>query len=118
MLAERAVDALVEALPEGSARRLAAGEWGVRIEDEWPIDIGIRIADDLLRIQAFASPPEHAPPDATVLHWNRHTRIVRFGKSTAGDIWVHADYPVELVDQARLDQLLGLVVEAVRSVRR
>jgi hypothetical protein len=99
------------------ARRLADGEWGLRVDDTWPLDIGIRVADGLLRIQAFAVPAADAQADDEVLHWNRQTRMVRFARTRSGDIWVQADLPVELVGERQLDRLLGLVVEAAQAAR-
>lgn len=121
MAPERVVDAFVAALPDGAGRRLAPGEWGLTLEagaaGSWPLDIGVRLADGLLRIQAFAVPASDAPADADVLHWNRQTRLVRFSRTRSGDIWVQADLPAELVDEAQLDRLLGLVAEAARAAR-
>lgn len=97
------------------ARQLAHGEWGLTIPDDQPLDIGIRITDGLVRIQAFAVPAADAPAAEDVLHWNRATRIVRFARTRSGDLWVQADLFVDGPDS--LDQVLGLVVEAARSAR-
>jgi hypothetical protein len=114
------VDAYIGALP-GAARRLADGEWGLTLSPEsaggWPLDIGIRIAEGLLRVQAYACPAAHALPDAELLHWNRNTRIVRFARTGDGDIWIQADLPEAAVDAAELDRLLGLVVETATELR-
>ena len=121
MPVERVVDAFVAALPDGAGRRLADGEWGLTLEQgaagDWPLDVGLRLSDGLLRIQAFALPAAHAPADEDVLHWNRTTRIVRFARTRSGDVWVQADLPAELVDEKQLDRLLGLVAEAARAAR-
>ena len=121
MPVERLVDAFVAALDDGAGRRLADGEWGVTLPagtaGDWPLDIGIRLADGLLRIQGFAVPAEHAPADSDVLHWNRTTRLVRFSRTRSGDVWVQADLPAELVDERQLDRLLGLLAEAARAAR-
>ena len=101
------MDAFVAALPDGAGRRLATGA-GMML---------YHLADGLLRIQAFAVPAADAPADADVLHWNRHTRLVRFARTRSGDIWVQADLPAELVDETQLDRLLGLVAEAARAAR-
>jgi hypothetical protein len=97
------------------ARRLADGEWGLTVADEHPLDIGIRVADGLVRVQAFAVPAADAPNDADVLHWNRSTRVVRFARTRSGDLWVQAELFVSAADS--LDAVLGLVVEAARSAR-
>lgn len=107
---------MIDAYLDGvGARRLADGEWGLTIPDEHPLDIGIRIAGGLVRIQAFAVPAADAPADEDVLHWNRSTRIVRFARTRSGDIWVQADVFADAADS--LDAVLGLVVEASRSIR-
>lgn len=97
------------------ARRLAEGEWGITIPDEYALDIGIRLADGLVRIQAFAVPAADAPADEDVLHWNRSTRVVRFARTRSGDLWVQAELFASNADP--LDAVLGLVVEAARSAR-
>jgi hypothetical protein len=99
------------------ARSLAEGEWGLTVPDEHPLDIGIRLADGLLRIQAFAVPAADAPADEDVLHWNRSTRVVRFARTRSGDLWVQADLLASGADADSLDRVLGLVVEASRSAR-
>ena len=98
------------------ARRLAEGEWGLTVADDHPLDIGIRVADGLVRIQAFAVPAADAPPDEDALHWNRSTRVVRFARTRSGDLWVQADLLLAGAGEA-LDSVLGLVVEAARSAR-
>ena len=122
MPVERVVDAFVAALADDAGRRVPPGEWGLTLAagtaGEWPLDLGMRLEDGFLRIQAFAIPAEHAPADEHVLHWNRTTRLVRFARTRSGDVWVQADFPAELVDERQLDRLLGLVVEAVTAARR
>jgi hypothetical protein len=110
-----AIDAVQRYLEGVGARRLADGEWGLTIADEHPLDIGIRVADGLVRVQAYALPAADAPADEDVLHWNRTTRVVRFARTRSGDLWVQADLFLDAA--ASLDQLLGLVVEASRSAR-
>ena len=105
----------------GETRRLAAGEWGITLAAEqargWPLDVGVRIADGLVRVQAFALPADEAINPWNFLHWNRGTRYIRFACTRAGDIWVHADLPVAAVDEQALDRLLGLVVEGAVAAR-
>jgi hypothetical protein len=110
-----AIDAVERYLNGVGARRLADGEWGLTIADEHPLDIGIRVVDGLLRIQAFALPAADAPADEDVLHWNRGARVVRFARTRSGDLWVQADLFLDAA--ASLDRVLGLVVEAARSAR-
>lgn len=109
------IDAVSRYLESIGARSLAAGEWGLTVPDEHPLDIGIRVADALLRIQAFAVPAAAAPPDEDVLHWNRSSRVVRFARTRSGDVWVQADLLDP--DPNSLDRVLGLVVEASRAAR-
>ena len=110
----------IEGLP-GETRRVAHTEWGVTLDEErgggWPLDVGLRLADGLLRVQAFALPYRDGLDFGQVLHWNRQTRMARFGCTRSGDIWVHADLPVEAVNPEQLDRLLGLVVEGALNVR-
>lgn len=98
-------------------RRLAEREWGLTVQDEWPIEIGIRLAAGLLRVQAYAVPAADAPDDSELLMWNRHTRLIRFGRAGSGDIWIHGDLPEAAATPDELDRLLGLVVEAVQAAR-
>src|SRR3954469_21088518 len=97
------------------AREVADGEWGLTVADEHPLDIGIRVVDGLIRIQAFAVPAADAPADDDALHWNRATRIVRFARTRSGDLWVQADLFADASEA--LDRVLGLVVEAARAAR-
>jgi hypothetical protein len=112
-----AIDAVSRYLEGVGARRLAEGEWGLTIADEHPLDIGIRVADGLVRVQAFAVPAADAPASEDVLHWNRSTRVVRFARTRSGDLWVQADVFLDAGDSDSIDRALGLVVEASRSAR-
>jgi Putative bacterial sensory transduction regulator len=111
------IDAVSRYLEGVGARRLAEGEWGLTVADEHPLDIGIRVADGLVRIQAFAVPAADAPASEDVLHWNRASRLVRFSRTRGGDVWVQADLFAAAADAAAMDKLLGLVVEASRAAR-
>ena len=118
-----AVDVIADyigALP-GDTRRVAHGEWGVTLDEErgggWPLDVGLRLADGLLRVQAFALPYRDDLDLGQILHWNRRTRIVRFACTRSGDIWVQGDLPADAVSPEQLDRLLGLAVEAALNVR-
>jgi putative sensory transduction regulator len=114
------VDRFVGGLP-GETRRLAPAEWGITVAAElaagWPLDVGVRIDEGLLRVQAFALSADEAINPWNFLHWNRGTRYIRFACTRAGDIWVHADLPVTAVDELTLDRLLGLVVEGAVLAR-
>jgi Putative bacterial sensory transduction regulator len=120
MAAVDVVDGYVSALP-GETRRLGHAEWGITVRAEsaggQPLDVGLRIADELLRAQAFALPAQAGIDPWILLHWNRQTRFVRMACTRSGDIWVHGDLPVSAVDERALDRLLGLLVEGALAVR-
>ena len=119
MSAVEIVDAYLAGLPRPS-RRLAHAEWGLTLDAEAaagrPLDVGVRIADELVRAQAPAVGADPALDPWLFLHWNRQTRLVRFASTRAGDIWVHADVAVAGLDARAVDRLLGLLVQgAVRA---
>jgi hypothetical protein len=120
MSAASVVDEYVGALP-GETRRLGHGEWGITLPADtgsgWPLDVGMRIADELLRVQAFALGADEAINPWNFLHWNRGTRMIRFSCTRDGDIWVQADLPVSAVNERLVDRLLGLVVEGAVMAR-
>jgi Putative bacterial sensory transduction regulator len=115
------VDAYLASLPGLKARRLAHGEWGITIPAEsaggQPLDVGLRLADGLLRAQAVALHGAGHLDPWMLLWWNRQTRLVRFGCTRSRDIWVHADLPAAGLDERALDGLLGLVTGAAVTVR-
>jgi hypothetical protein len=121
MAAVDVIDAYVSSLP-GGGRRLTHGEWGLTVDGEaaagWPLDVGLRLDEGLLRAQAFALAADERINPWNFLHWNRGTRMIRFACTRAGDIWVHADLPATAVDESMLDRLLGLVVEGAVAARR
>ena len=120
MSAVEVLEAYLSGLP-GPVRRLAHAEWGLTLEPEaaggHPLDVGIRITDELVRAQAPAVPVGAEIDPWLLLHWNRQTRLVRFGSTRSGDIWVHADTPVAGLDARGVDRLLGLVVQAAVRTR-
>ena len=119
MSAVEVVDSYLGALP-GGCRRLAHGEWGITVVAETleqPVDLGISIADELVRVKAPALARAEAIDPWMLLWWNRQTRLVRFGCTRSRDIWVHADVPAVGLDARGVDRLLGLLVEAAVTVR-
>ena len=110
----------LDSLP-GEVRRLAHGEWGITLAAEtaggWPCDIGLRVDDGLLKVQAFAHSARDDIDPAVLLQWNRQTRLVRMSLTRSGDVWVLGDIPVQAADEKQVDRLLGLVVEGVLAVR-
>lgn len=115
------IDEYLSTLP-GSTRRLGHAEWGVTVEAEaaagWPLDIGLRIEDGLLRAQTLVTPYDESLDPWLFLAWNRQTRFVRFGCASSGDVWIHGDLPVDAVDAPSVDRLLGLVAEGAAVGRR
>ena len=120
MAAVDVVEAYLRALP-GEQRRLAHTEWGLTVPADSaggePLDVGLSIADGLLRAKAPALGPADDLDPWMLLWWNRQTRHVRFGCTRSREIWVHADLPAGTVDERALDRLLGLVVEGAVAVR-
>ncbi len=109
------------ALP-GPTRTLGPSQWGVTVEADqaggWPLDIGLRLREGLLRAQApVAGRGERLDP-WLFLHWNRQTRLVRFSATRDGEVWIQGDLAVESVDADALDRLLGLIVEGALVGRR
>jgi len=106
-------------LGELSGRRLAQGEWGLTVPADaaggWPLHVGLRLADGLLTAKAPVLEQEIDP--WMLLWWNRQTRMVRFGCTQSGEIWVHADLPAAAVDERALDRLLGLLCEGAVAAR-
>jgi Putative bacterial sensory transduction regulator len=121
MAAVDIVDAYLAAQPELGMRRLAHGEWGITVPAEplggYALDVGLRIADELLRAQALALPGADDLDPWMLLWWNRQTRLVRFGCTQSRDVWVHADLPIPAIDERAVDRLLGLVIEGTVAVR-
>ena len=119
MAAADVVDAYLSALP-GGCRRLANSELVLTVSAESldePLDIGLSIADELVRAKAPALAAGAELDPWMLLWWNRQTRLVRFACTRSREIWVHADLPVAAVDERTLDRLLGLVVEAAQAAR-
>jgi hypothetical protein len=121
MATPEVLDAYLTSMPALRARRLAHGEWGITVPGEEldgePLDVGLRVADGLLRAQAVALHGAGAVDPWMLLWWNRQTRMVRFACTRSRDVWVHADLPVGCVDETAVDRLLGLLVEAAVTVR-
>lgn len=118
---DAAVRALDDALAvlEPPAHRPAAGERGFTVEAAgWPLHVGVRVHGGLLAAQAEVLPPGALEP-AWLLHRNRRDlRLVRYGCSSAGAVWVHGELPVRGADEAAVDGLLGRLLEAAASARQ
>lgn len=118
---EGGVDGVVTACLQGSGatwRAVAAGEWGVVVDDVagWPLDVGVRVRDGLLAVQAWAAPAEALDPHL-LLHRNRLGSLARYAQSSAGDVHVQAEAFTEGLTVASLDRLLAAVVEAAEWAR-
>ena len=120
MAATDVVDAYLAGF-DGRSRRLSDAEWGLTVPPDsaggYPLEVGVRIADGMLRAQAPAAAFDEAFDPWMLLWWNRQTRYVRFGCTRSREIWVHADLPAESVDERLIDRLLGLLVEGAVAVR-
>jgi hypothetical protein len=112
---------VVDAVLNGAGapvNRPAKGEWGLALEDVggWPLDVGLRVRDGLLAVQAEAVGPERVDPHR-LLHRNRVGVLVRYAHSSAGAVHVQAELPAAGVDAEVLDRVLALVVEAAEWAR-
>lgn len=120
MAVPEVVDHYLSELP-GDSRRVAGAEWGLTVPAEaaggWPLHVGLRLADGLLTAKAAVLDSDHGVDPRMLLWWNLQTRLVRFGNTQSGEIWVHADLPVAAVDEQGLDRLLGLVCEGAVAAR-
>jgi hypothetical protein len=120
-LAEHSVSAVVTAFLQRTGatfRTVADGEWGLVLDDVGgrPLEVGLRLADGLLRAQAWVAPAGTLDPHL-LLHRNRLSTLVRYAESLAGDVHVHAEVPAAALDDATLDRMLGVLVEAAAVVR-
>lgn len=120
--ATHVVDAYLSGLP-GRSRRVAPGEWGLTVPAEAAagsaLEVGLRLSEGMLRAKALAVAAGSGLDPWQLLWWNRQTRLVRFGCTRGGQIWVHGDLPLadgDLEERA-LDRLLGLVVEGAVAAR-
>lgn len=115
------IDAYVAALP-GDTRRVDQAQWGITVGPDaaagFPLDVGLRVAEGMLRAQAFVTTHHEMHDPWLFLNWNRQTRLVRFGVARNGDVWIHGDIPVAAVDERSVDRLLGLVAEGAVVARR
>lgn len=120
MAAADLVDDYLAELP-GQSRRLARAEWGLTVPAESaggrPLHVGLRIAGGLLTAKAPVLDAQAGVDPRMLLWWNRQTRIVRFGCTQAGEIWLHADLPAASLDERALDRLLGLVCDGAVAAR-
>lgn len=97
----------------------AAGEWGLALDDVcgWPLHVGLRVRDGLLAVQSQVLRPDRLD-DHTLLHRNRLVDLVRFAHSADGAVHVQAEIPLAAAaDQATVDRVLGLVLEAAEWAR-
>ena len=114
-MANEAVQAVVAA---AGGRRLARGEWGLRVDDVggWPLDVGVRLRRGVLRAQAFVA-GSGSLDEHELLVRNRGLLLVRFAHTGSGDVWLVGELMEEHVSEASVDRLLGLVVQAAADVR-
>src|SRR5438067_3860965 len=111
-------DAIQSVVLGAGGRRLADGEWGLTVDDVggWPLDVGVRLRRGVLRAQAFVA-GAGAVDEHELLVRNRGLLLVRFAHTRSGDVWLVGELMEEHVDEASVDRLLGLVVQAAADVR-
>ena len=114
-MANEAVQAVVTG---AGGRRLADGEWGLRVDDVggWPLDVGVRLRRGVLRAQAFVA-PAGAVDEHELLVRNRGLLLVRFAHTGSGDVWLVGEVLSEHVSAESVDRLLGVLVQAAADVR-
>lgn len=118
---EHGVEGVVTACLQGSGaawRTVAAGEWGVVVDDVGgrPLEVGLRVRDGLLAVQAWTA-PAHALDPHVLLHRNRLGSLARYTHASAGDVHVQAEAFVDGLTVASVDRLLGAVIEAAEWAR-
>lgn len=97
---------------------VAPGEWGLSLEcGGWPLDVGIRAHGDWLRLQAEVCGPGQVD-EHWLLHRGRLDLAVRFTHTSHGAVWVQLDVPLLPGTGARVDELLGRLVEAADAARQ
>ncbi|HEX2016143.1 MAG TPA: hypothetical protein VGN69_05560 [Solirubrobacteraceae bacterium] len=110
------IDDYVQSLGD-QGRRLAPGEWGVRVSVEgWALDIGLHVRHGLLRAQAMVLSPGQLEAD-TLLRANRHLDLVTFAQTESGEVWVRGSLAPGAINASETDRLLALVVRAAEWAR-
>ena len=111
-------DAVQAVVSGAGGRRLADGEWGLTVPDVvgWPLDVGVRLRRGVLRAQAFVA-RAGAVDEHELLVRNKGLLLARFAHTGSGDVWLIGELLEEHVDEASVDRLLGLVVQAAADVR-
>lgn len=116
----RQIEGYLASLPV-KVRNLADGEWGIVVAGdsfgEPPLEVSLRARNGMLEARAYVLAPAEVPDAKVVLHWNRHVRLVRFGTTLSGELWVESEVPLRGLDPSDLDQLLARVLMAVRAAR-
>ena len=102
-------------------RRLSGSEWGLTVPAEEaagePLEVGVSIADDLVRASAAALPQGSELDPWMLLWWNRQARLVRYGSTRTREIWVHGDLPLVGLGEPALERMVRLVTEAAVAIR-
>jgi hypothetical protein len=113
-----AIDEYLSAV-EAQTRRVAPGEWGLTAPDVggWPLHVGLRLTQGLLRAQAEVVGPDQVDPHEVLVR-NRTLAIVRYAHTHAGAVWIVGDLPQRSVDASELDRFLGVLVAAAGDLRR
>lgn len=94
-----------------------AGEdrWMTLLAGEWKrtIQVLLHVDERHLRVRSMLCPAveeQHAEVYALLLHRNERTAALRFALDGVGDIVLLGGVPLQALDEARLDELLGEVL--------
>lgn len=94
-----------------------AGEdrWMTMLSGEWKrtIQVLLHVDERHLRVRSMLCPAveeQHAEVYALLLHRNERTASLRFALDGVGDVVLLGQVPLEAVDAARVDELLGEVL--------
>lgn len=117
MRREEVLDGLPRWLREAGLEPSVAGDarWMVLLEGEWKRTIPVLLHVDSrhLRVRSMLCPgPEqdHDEVYALLLHRNERTGATRYALDDEGDVVLLGALPLEVVDPARVDELLGEVL--------
>jgi hypothetical protein len=116
-LRDRARTALLHALVDSELEVTAVGEdrWITMLSGEWKrtIPLLLHIDERSLKLTSLlAGVPDEGHVDVyrILLSRNQRPTPVHFGLDDEGDLILTGAVPLEVVDEARIDELLGLVL--------
>jgi hypothetical protein len=110
------VAGFIESL-DAEVRSPAPGQWGMTLESAgFPLDVGIQIKGELLRVQTAVLPADVIDPHQ-LLYWNRQAPFVCFAENQAGEVFVTGEMALEQLSAEMLDRFLGLVLASATRAR-